>query len=276
MIRVLICLCLLFVLSACATVEGVGRDIDSWFKAGQHDPIQTEPYVAPEPLNASEADYGEDLIRLRRQALNYYGMSPRGYTASPIMGRGTPAALDRNVEVFPVGGQVASGVAFSSGDFQMSPQDGYEYQSMFPELGGVSPVGRGGAPARISSNSIALAPVLGSGDDPSMIFFRHGSANLGSGDKSVLNQVAEQAKFSPVMHVSVDGFASARTEVSDPVESAKINLRQSLERVNAVSSYLIDRGVPGEKLKTSTWGDTRLSGRGEAFDRRVEIVTGGE
>src|SRR5690606_12662077 len=107
------------------------------------------------------------------------------------------------------------------------------------------------------------------------IFFDHGSSRLGSGDQQVLSQVAEQAKFAPVDRVKVEGFASTRTDVSDPVESKIVNLKQSMNRAFNVSSQLMRDGVPSEKIQTTVWGDSKTSpSRSEAEERRVDITTG--
>ncbi len=264
-------------LSACETTG-------SWLKGFDEDDgrseMAQEQTIEPLPMDGSgtyDHAMGGNLEKLRRASTNYYGGFGDRQPPQAIDTSGAASAMDPDVEIYPIDGSYAPGSVLQPSAFE-SPPMSYEYQSMFPELGGVAPARRSShvASSGGTGGGKALAPVLGGGERPSQIFFRHGSSRLGGGDKNVLNQVAEQAKFSPVMHVAVDGYASKRTAVSDPVLSAKINLRQSLERVNSVSSYLIEQGVPGEKLKTSTYGDTRLSSQGEAYDRRVDIITGSQ
>ncbi len=265
--------------AGCSTTDGMVRDIESWFKSDSSARTETEEEIITPlsldgtPMTGEPAQPSGNLERLRRASLDYYGGLGGRQQYTPIDVAGAAAAIDPSVEIYPINGAFPVGSVVPPGGYT-NVQSSYEYQSMFPELGGVSP----GRATRSSAGGggTALAPVLSSGDTPSQVFFKHGSSYLGSGDKRVLSQVAEQAKFSPVEAVTVDAYASKRTSLSDPVASAQVNLRQSMERANAVSSFLIEQGVPGEKLKTSTWGDTRLSGKNEAYDRRVDIVTGGQ
>lgn len=165
---------------------------------------------------------------------------------------GMPSSSDSSVTVFPVdGGSLYPG------------QMGSWPNSVLPTTGGSMPGGR-------------VSPRVGTGYTPSQIFFKHGSSRLGNGDKQMLRQVAEQAKFSPVERVSVEGFASTRTGVSDPVEAKIVNLKQSMNRAFSVSSQLMRSGVPAEKIKTTVWGDTKNEGVSEAQSRRVDVVTGGQ
>ena len=260
-------------LSACETTQ-------EWLKGFEGDDKASaqEQTIDPLPMNGTYSSYsgqaaGGSLEKLRRASMNYYG-GMSGQMPQTIEMQGTASALDPNVEIYPIDGAYAPGTVLQPDTFQHAPMS-YEYQSMFPELGGVEPARRSSA-AFAGSGGKALAPILGSGDNPSRIFFKHGSSYLGSGDKRVLEQVAEQAKFSPVMHINVDAYASKRTGISDPIKSAAVNLKQSMYRAQAVSEELINNGVPLEKIKTSTWGDTKLSGHGEEYDRRVDIVTGGQ
>ena len=106
------------------------------------------------------------------------------------------------------------------------------------------------------------------------IFFKHGSSRLGSGDMRKISNLAEQAKFAPVNYVTVEGFASRPTNAgSHSTQAHIINLRQSMKRSEKVSKALVHKGVPGEKIKTVSWGSSKATGD-NARDRRVDVVMG--
>lgn len=107
-----------------------------------------------------------------------------------------------------------------------------------------------------------------------VIYFKHGSSRLGSGDMQKLARAAETAKFAPVNRVKVEGHASTRVQTNDPVHSSILNLKESMNRAFAVSKTLIQKGVPAEKLQTTAYGDTKASGP-EGEQRRVDVITGG-
>lgn len=132
-------------------------------------------------------------------------------------------------------------------------------------------------------STAAVPPVMNAGAgygqnaaSAATIYFKHGSSRIGAGDDDKLTQAAEVAKFAPVDRIRVEGYASQPTGANDPVEARVINLRQSIKRAEAVSSTLIRKGVPAEKIKTTAWGDTRPSGAGDDQDRRVDVLTAGQ
>lgn len=170
------------------------------------------------------------------------------------MPQGIPAANDSRVTVYPLDGEPS----FYGG----MPQN-WGGEATYSSAG-VPPVMPEGSAHGQNANAAAT------------IYFQHGSSRIGAGDDAKLNQAAEVAKFAPVDRIRVEGYASQPTGISDPVESRLINLRQSIKRAEAVSSTLIRKGVPAEKIKTTAWGDTRPSGAGEAQDRRVDVLTSGQ
>ncbi len=171
---------------------------------------------------------------------------------------GMPSSVDSSVEIYPVEGTYAGQMAQTWPNSVLPRHD----ITISPVMQNVSSSGR-------------VSPHVGSGYAPSQIFFKHGSSRLGDGDRKILREVAEQAKFSPVDRVRIEGHASARTGVSDPVEAKIVNLKESMNRAFNVSSQLMRDGVPAEKIQTTVWGDTKNSGD-EAHNRRVDIITGGQ
>lgn len=189
--------------------------------------------------------------------------APKTYGGVVETGGGMPSSVDSSVMVYPVDG----GSEYPAQITQTWPN------SVLP-LNDMSSVSSFSG-ARMAGGGGRLSPHVGSGYAPSQIFFKHGSARLGSGDRSVIKQTAEQAKFAPVDRITVEGFASKTTGMSSPVDSKIVNLKQSMDRAFNVSSQLMRSGVPAEKIKTTVWGDTRSTGS-EAEDRRVDIVTGAQ
>lgn len=185
---------------------------------------------------------------------------------------GIPLATDPNVTVYPI--------------------DGY---NMYPGEMGAARVAGGQWPNAVlpmgnAGSGMTPPPSSFGGDQPmaieggklasrdngstANIYFGYGSSHLGGNDRSVLSSVAETAKFAPVDRISVEGHASAPTQTDDPVKSKILNLKESMNRAGAVSQELIEKGVPAEKIKTVSWGDTKPGAGGEAAQRRVDIYTG--
>lgn len=184
---------------------------------------------------------------------------------------GIPMATDPNVIIYPI-----DGYNNYPGELRPAPSAVGRPQQ-WPNA--VMPVGMtpppssfgGDQPMAIEGGKLASR----AGGDVSNVYFGYGSASLDGSDRSVLNNVAEAAKFAPVDRVRVEGHASAPTQVNDPVKSKILNLKESMNRASAVSSELIAKGVPAEKIKTVGWGDTQPTSGGEAAQRRVDIYTAG-
>ena len=126
------------------------------------------------------------------------------------------------------------------------------------------------------NNSSTYGYNVGSGTSgpAGQIFFKHGSSRLGSGDLNKISNLADQAKFAPVNYITVEGFASKPTQAgSNTAQAHIINLRQSLRRSEKVSKALVKKGVPGDKIKTVSWGASKATGN-DAQDRRVDVVMG--
>lgn len=177
---------------------------------------------------------------------------------------GVPAAQDSGVTIYPVeGGGAGYTGGYAGGSYPgMTSTFSGSYGSSVPSYSG-APEGQ-------------KQSELGSGYNPSKIYFGHGSSSLDSQDRQVLREASEQAKFSPVERVRVEGFASSRTQTGDPVQSRILNLKESTNRALTVSSELMRDGVPAEKIETTAWGDTRPPMNGsEAEARRVDVYTGG-
>ena len=109
------------------------------------------------------------------------------------------------------------------------------------------------------------------------ILFASGSATLTAAGQKALSEVAAKIKADyPGRIVRIYGHTD-----SDPiVKSKKLwadNLDLSANRAMAVARYMIDRGIPAERVEPVAMGATRPvasndTKAGKARNRRVEIV----
>jgi peptidoglycan-associated lipoprotein len=79
--------------------------------------------------------------------------------------------------------------------------------------------------------------------------FGYDDATLRQEDKALLNEFVEAtSEYQPDILVTVEGFA-------DPAGDANYNIDLAERRAEAVRSYLIAQGFPGDKLRTASYGE---------------------
>lgn len=108
------------------------------------------------------------------------------------------------------------------------------------------------------------------------VYFKHGQAGLDSSDRGVLEDVHSTYKLNPGSALDVQGHASQRNHVRDPIERSISNLKTSLDRAFHVSSALIRSGIPASAITTTGYGDTHQAAYHpsmdpEAASRRVDV-----
>ncbi len=192
---------------------------------------------------------------------------------NPSAGRSSGPSLGVSVSPSPRQQPRASGVLMYGEAFETSDSSVtiYGLDGDVPPHIGASPYGNNNYGARGSGVSASALSQSGGGNQ---IFFKHGSSRLGSGDMRKISQFAETAKFAPVDYVTVAGFASRPTQAgSNSTQAHIINLRQSMKRSEKVSKALMRKGVPGEKIKTVSWGASKATGN-NSHDRRVDMIVG--
>lgn len=119
------------------------------------------------------------------------------------------------------------------------------------------------APAAFSPSGVSGQP---------LIFFTHGSARLGAGDRAKLKELAQHLKQQP-QSVVVIGHASKRTGLRNEVSSRAANLQMSAKRASVVMKELARYGVKPQQLHVTAQGDTQAQGRTtEKHDRRVDVL----
>lgn len=103
---------------------------------------------------------------------------------------------------------------------------------------------------------------------------------FGSG-RHELTSAGQQALAGIVTALQKDEYRTYDIEVSghtdsDPITRSADRFRDNHDlaslRANSVRRFLIDKGVPGERIHLSSWGPHRPLGQDKAKDRRVEIL----
>lgn len=259
------------IMAAFVALLGGCETIDGMFKSGEDDvvvinaadgPASNAPLAAP-PVAAAAPAPGQPYAgnfdpnnlmsvynQISRGGVQMYDPNnPASANAYPSLTNagGIPAPQDSRVTVFPIEGE-------------------YYGDNTLVGTGSVGGSYGGG----FTSSAAPYIP------GNTQIFFAHGSARLSGNDEQKLEQVAEQAKFSPVDRISVEGHASTRANTGDPVSDRAANLKESMNRTYAVTRSLMRKGVPAEKIRATSWGDTRNPPEmPEDQARRVDIYTGG-
>lgn len=102
-----------------------------------------------------------------------------------------------------------------------------------------------------------------------IVYFDHDSDVLDEEDQRIVSDVADrQRKKSDA--ISVEGFASAESSITDPVQRKIVNLKMSMDRALSVARALMQQGIPAELITAVAYGETR-TGETPAESRRVEI-----
>jgi len=127
-----------------------------------------------------------------------------------------------------------------------------------------------------NSGFIGATKATPSRDGQDRIYYSHGQTRLTGDNRRLVRNIASQNSG---QSIRVQGHASARAEVGDPVERSIVNLKTSMDRAFRVSSELIRTGVAPTNIETKIYGDSRpsvpMDGRdAEAASRRVDILTG--
>lgn len=234
--------------------------------------------AVPESKPLLEGSYPEMAREMSGGSVQLYGLDgdvAPPLAPAPVVPRhdgGVVAGLDPNVTVYPFGDGGAVGGL-------VPPPARYEYGSgansnLLPappaSVAGVSLIDE------MQPSSPYSAPYSVSGAEGDVrIYFRHGSARLTPHDIEAIRRAVSM----PGGRIVVEGHASHKTGVSDPVESSIVNLKMSMDRAFAVSSALIRGGVPLSRIETRAFGDAQPSTpadgkNSESSSRRVDILTG--
>ncbi|MBB3187910.1 OmpA family protein [Microbacter margulisiae] len=102
------------------------------------------------------------------------------------------------------------------------------------------------------------------------IYFEFNSANLQPASTAELNQLGMLLENNPSMHLLIAGY-------TDSIGSKSYNIQLSLQRAEAVVSYLVSHGISSDRLQTKGYGSTYAVGnnetaQGRALNRRTEAI----
>jgi outer membrane protein OmpA-like peptidoglycan-associated protein len=101
------------------------------------------------------------------------------------------------------------------------------------------------------------------------LIFQTGSSNIEPSSYKELNEVVTMLKNNPKMVIQLEGH-------TDYIGNAKLNLKLSEDRVNAIKHYLTTHGSEPSKIKTKAYGGTVPLSRenteeARSLNRRVEV-----
>ena len=102
------------------------------------------------------------------------------------------------------------------------------------------------------------------------IYFDYDSSEIRSDARSALRQNADKLNAGNIGVVTVEGHCDERG-------STEYNLALGERRANAVKRYLVDLGVPGNNLRTVSFGEERpaVQGHDESawkYNRRADFT----
>jgi len=110
--------------------------------------------------------------------------------------------------------------------------------------------------------------------EPKEIYFDHSSTKVRAEDMQALYNLAAQYKQQLVASFIVEGHASERSSLPDPVARHVVNLKVSMNRAFEVAKILMNSGVQAQDVALKAYGDTRpaAAGASEETNRRVEVT----
>lgn len=226
----------------------------------------TNPNTAPLPVEPSAA--GNEMA----PAMGSTSTAP--YNAAPVIPYQQQTAVVGNVQ------------------YNYGSNDNYVYGNSNVQYGGAqyaqqnvsSPYQQQAAQEMANNPSVSINfDALGGGNAPDnsissvgltgqpVVYFKHGSARLGSGDRRKIKELAQQLKSTP-SSVVVVGHASKRTGIKSAVASKSANLTISAKRATVVMQELAKAGVKPQQLNVTAAGDTTAGSASEAQDRRVDLL----
>lgn len=192
-------------------------------------PVSRDPVLREQRLQQGEVPQAEEGDRVQWNA-------PQAIRQNGVI------AGDPSVEVFPLDG------SYSARSSVLTPAP----RSSEPEM-----------PYRESGVSDAEAL------NRAMFYFAHNSSGVKSEDMGKLYDLAEVYRAQSVAGFSVEGHASERSTLPDPVARQVANLKMSMNRAYAVAKVLMENGVDGDDIVVKAYGAAKSTG--EESSRRVDV-----
>jgi outer membrane protein OmpA-like peptidoglycan-associated protein len=200
-----------------------------------------EVYSLDDGFSDQDRSFDDDVIQQPQTDSGRVNLSaPKG-----ISGRGVPAG-DPSVEIFPLDGRASSYMAPS----YMAPS-----ATLTPE------------PKEHESSEISETEAL----NMAMIHFAHNSAGVKEADLGKLYKLATAYREQSVAGFSVEGHASERSSLPDPVERQVANLKMSMTRAYEVAKVLMQSGVDGDDIVVKAYGSAKSGPGDDESSRRVDV-----
>jgi outer membrane protein OmpA-like peptidoglycan-associated protein len=108
-----------------------------------------------------------------------------------------------------------------------------------------------------------------------VVYFAHDSAQVGTGDRDLLEAVVALYKERGG-RLRLVGHSSAQASTEDEVAQRMVNLDLSLKRANAVATTLLDLGAEKEKLMIEAKADSEPASVSASVPASDEVIVGGE
>lgn len=275
-----------FALGACSTVNGMGDDISHLFGTKQQatvekvssgnstdgaDWVDAKGMSLKPPSNTVDLSYNRmagEVVNTNSSVQLFSLDGPPGSPAMPVQKidrrsagtgnfgmSGVPSSTDNSVTVFP----------FSNDMYTPGVKPGFNGYGRPPEPGSNNYL------AGKSADDFAPIGVVAA----NTIYFAHGSSALSAGARQKIATIAQSYSGGMVM---IDGHASHRTGVKDPVKAELVNFQMSMKRAMGVMRTLMKDGVPAKAMKVTAHGDAEpavpeTDRQAESKNRRVEINT---
>jgi|GEM_PF-4771519 len=278
-------------LAACSSNDDISETIDVTNTApreeiaeiGDMPPVQNDaPTQNRAPVTMADSAalsgnravevYGFDAPVNSNAAGSNFLTSNNAVQSAPRVARGF--AVNENVEVFPLDGPVSQ-PAMNQPSFVPPAYGGLQSQQMQQPAQVAQQPAPAAAPAivpREDAVNYVSMKIQGLGGE--IIYFDHSDISVNDAGLATVRQIAERFKGGGVDVLSVEGHASARAAIDDPVQRRVVNLRVSMQRAFNVAKALVEAGVPAKAVRAVAWGDSyaQQGDSAEKAARRVEIL----
>lgn len=179
--------------------------------------------------------------------------APMFQSFNQASGNGRHMKINDSVTVYPLDGSFSEYEPVRQGDF-------WEYMTVDSQ---------GVTVERMGPESAASSTYKGSGEP--VIYFNHGSSRLSPADKKKIKTIVNDTKNRNNYLIRVTGYASRPVlNASTEIERQIINLKMGSKRAIAVSSELLQSGIPAANIQTITRG-AAFAKDDDPADRRATI-----
>lgn len=243
---------------------------------GDHDLFRISFLDAPEPLQMLSPKTKESRSSLEARAITIAGGSPQTLVAGSVLDHESRKPLVANVSIVRLsdGKVVKSTQTDEEGAFLVSLPSREDYRITFRKKGYLYYAHTEKALGEDGRDFIDIAaPIKEIIPDQTLVlkdvFFKRASASLKPDSYSELNSLAETLLENPDLVIEIGGH-------TDSLGDKDRLMKLSRLRMEAVRSYLINKGISGKRLEGKAYGGTKPLNNNEtpeeqARNRRVEF-----